>query len=202
MYSPELGRWLSRDPIEEAGGPNRTAFMENSPVVFVDPLGLLRWEGSASSVGGNYYYFGVHYYDYDLWSECYRGADGCCYIQWVKVRAFVFSFGPGLGIDLTGISGGQESAIFTTPNGEGWEAFRGGIELEKALEINFSSKSAALYSSFFIGSAKYEGTAVVDFNQSSFDLSVGLTVIVKSLGYSFAELKSIYQCDCETGKAK
>jgi uncharacterized protein RhaS with RHS repeats len=40
-YSPELGRWVNRDPIAEKGGLNIYAFLENAPVDFVDALGLL-----------------------------------------------------------------------------------------------------------------------------------------------------------------
>jgi RHS repeat-associated protein len=39
-YSPELGRWPSRDPIEEAGGANLYLFVGNSPINAADPLGL------------------------------------------------------------------------------------------------------------------------------------------------------------------
>ena len=39
-YSPELARFLSRDPIEENGGPNLYAFTKNNPVNSIDPLGL------------------------------------------------------------------------------------------------------------------------------------------------------------------
>src|SRR5258706_16135038 len=39
-YSPELQRWLSRDPIQEDGGLNVYAFVGNDPVNFVDPVGL------------------------------------------------------------------------------------------------------------------------------------------------------------------
>jgi len=38
-YSPRLGRWLSRDPIEEQGGLNLLAFCFNSPPNAVDPTG-------------------------------------------------------------------------------------------------------------------------------------------------------------------
>ena len=35
-YSPELGRWLTRDPIEEDGGDNLYAFCGNNGVLFHD----------------------------------------------------------------------------------------------------------------------------------------------------------------------
>ncbi len=41
-YSPSLGRWLSRDPVEERGGLNLYAFVNNDPVNRVDWLG--QWE--------------------------------------------------------------------------------------------------------------------------------------------------------------
>ena len=39
-YVHALGRWLSRDPIEEKGGNNLYAFVLNSPVNGIDHLGL------------------------------------------------------------------------------------------------------------------------------------------------------------------
>ena len=41
-YSPELGRWLARDPVEEVGGLNLYGFVENDPVASWDKLGLVR----------------------------------------------------------------------------------------------------------------------------------------------------------------
>ncbi len=38
--SPSLGRWLSRDPIEEGDGPNMYAMVRNNPVNLWDYLGL------------------------------------------------------------------------------------------------------------------------------------------------------------------
>ena len=40
FYAPELGRWLTRDPLGEAGGLNLYAFVGNNPVNWVDPWGL------------------------------------------------------------------------------------------------------------------------------------------------------------------
>ncbi|MBQ6924552.1 MAG: hypothetical protein IJQ73_07920, partial [Kiritimatiellae bacterium] len=39
-YSPELGRWLTRDPIEEDGGDNLYAFCGNNGVNRIDGRGL------------------------------------------------------------------------------------------------------------------------------------------------------------------
>jgi uncharacterized protein RhaS with RHS repeats len=41
FYNPELGRWLSRDPAEETDEANLYVFCRNSPISFVDFLGLL-----------------------------------------------------------------------------------------------------------------------------------------------------------------
>jgi hypothetical protein len=46
-YNPQLGRWLSRDPLGEAGGFNLYAYCGNDPVNKHDPLGLMTpndWE--------------------------------------------------------------------------------------------------------------------------------------------------------------
>ena len=53
-YSPALGRWLSRDPIEEQGGLNLYAFVNNDPVNKWDKLGLYR--PKICGVGCNYNY--------------------------------------------------------------------------------------------------------------------------------------------------
>jgi len=41
FYSPQLGRWINRDPIEEAGGINLYGFVGNDGVNHVDILGLV-----------------------------------------------------------------------------------------------------------------------------------------------------------------
>ncbi len=38
-YLPAIGRWLTRDPLGEAGGLNLYAFVGNNPVNWVDPWG-------------------------------------------------------------------------------------------------------------------------------------------------------------------
>ncbi len=39
-YAPQLGRWLSKDPIGERGGVNLSGFVSNNSVSMVDVLGL------------------------------------------------------------------------------------------------------------------------------------------------------------------
>ena len=39
LYSQDLGRWISRDPLEEEGGINLYAYVDNDPVNLVDPDG-------------------------------------------------------------------------------------------------------------------------------------------------------------------
>ncbi len=39
-YSPELGRWTSRDPVGVMGGANIYMFVANCPLCFIDPHGL------------------------------------------------------------------------------------------------------------------------------------------------------------------
>jgi hypothetical protein len=40
FYNPVTGRWLNRDPVEEKGGRNPMAFVDNSPLNRYDYLGL------------------------------------------------------------------------------------------------------------------------------------------------------------------
>jgi RHS repeat-associated protein len=42
-YDPVTGGWLTRDPIEEAGGVALFAYVRNNPIDWVDPTGLIRW---------------------------------------------------------------------------------------------------------------------------------------------------------------
>ena len=40
FYNPKMGRWTTRDPIEEEGGKNLYAFCANNPISLYDMLGL------------------------------------------------------------------------------------------------------------------------------------------------------------------
>ncbi len=45
QYSPDTGRWLTRDPLGMVDGPNVYAYVVNNPVALSDPLGGLAFAG-------------------------------------------------------------------------------------------------------------------------------------------------------------
>ncbi|MDI6810052.1 MAG: RHS repeat-associated core domain-containing protein, partial [Candidatus Eisenbacteria bacterium] len=48
-YSPELGRWLSRDPIGERGGRNLYVAIRNNPIDRWDLLGLITIDNASAT---------------------------------------------------------------------------------------------------------------------------------------------------------
>ena len=44
FYNPKMGRWTTRDPIEEEGGKNLYAFCANNPISLYDMLGCAHFE--------------------------------------------------------------------------------------------------------------------------------------------------------------
>ena len=51
-YDPEVGRFISEDPIGLAGGINLYAYVGNNPIGFNDPLGLCREKASSLAPNG------------------------------------------------------------------------------------------------------------------------------------------------------
>ena len=60
FYSPQIGRWISRDPIEEKGGVNLYGMIGNKVVNKFDKFGLIEvGVGPTASVGGHFYLVGI-----------------------------------------------------------------------------------------------------------------------------------------------
>ncbi|MFD2257697.1 RHS repeat-associated core domain-containing protein [Luteolibacter algae] len=69
-YDPATGRWLSRDPIGEAGGLNLYGYVGNNPANYYDPHGLFLKE-----IGGGVISLGLGYATARLSGECYSAKD-------------------------------------------------------------------------------------------------------------------------------
>jgi RHS repeat-associated protein len=56
-FNPQIGRWISKDPIEETGGINLYGFISNDPTNSIDYLGL--WKRESNWTGGWQNYSGT-----------------------------------------------------------------------------------------------------------------------------------------------
>jgi RHS repeat-associated protein len=135
-YDPNTGRWLSPDPIKEAGGMNLYRYVGNDPVNATDPLGLwtlgigLTIQGGVGPGGG---VSGGFYFGHDPDSGIFSGWSG----------GFL---GSGeLGIQTPGASGAlfvhhSNAQTVDQLKGSGWTAggsagagFVGGVEISGGL---------------------------------------------------------------------
>lgn len=80
-------RYLQSDPVGLQGGINPYVYVENNPLSYVDPTGLVQWSGKVLSGGA--YAGGAELYT--LKSECINGWSAV-----VQVRAMGYSYGRGI----------------------------------------------------------------------------------------------------------
>jgi RHS repeat-associated protein len=92
FYDPDLGRWLSRDPIANAEidqGPNLYWYVENDPTKKIDPLGTDIWIGGGFwhqnfNIGTPNNVLGSYSYGLDVTSPLSLdyGVTGAVYEDW------------------------------------------------------------------------------------------------------------------------
>ncbi|NQT93394.1 MAG: RHS repeat-associated core domain-containing protein [Lentisphaerae bacterium] len=70
-YSPELGRWVNRDPIGRFGGMNLYGYALNDPIDYVDPLGLAYAVFSPDPIAG----CGYRFSEKDLGKDTWQGGE-------------------------------------------------------------------------------------------------------------------------------
>ena len=134
FYSPVLGRWLNRDPIEEKGGGNLYAFCENDAISKYDTLGrnvtLTTGNRNASwwQVGNRFYHqeICVDTWSWNPKSCCWRKSGRSCY----SFAATGFGFG-GPGSDWLGMNSIKGPGIL---RGEVYPTGDQGLEDTETLE--------------------------------------------------------------------
>ena len=100
-YEPRLGRWLSRDPIEEDGGLNLYGFVGNAPINRVDYLGRISLSLGISgfiatpSLGARFTASPGLQLSYDTLFEFGRDGGGW-YCQTCATGTVKFTFGAGI----------------------------------------------------------------------------------------------------------
>ncbi len=94
-YDPEAGRYIQSDPIGLGGGVNTYAYVENNPLSFIDPKGLVQWDGTYF-LGSLIIGVGAAYGEFHLTSECLNG-------ERYRVRVVAIGSGGGLSIGDKGL---------------------------------------------------------------------------------------------------
>jgi RHS repeat-associated protein len=114
-YDPNLGRWISRDPIGEIGGIDLYAYVSNSTVNLVDNFG-----DSAVSGGGGAYIPSPYTGGIPVGGQCTVSVDSCGNI-WITISVGIGTPGPTWGIsygpdpapgwDFSGSVGGKRMGV-------------------------------------------------------------------------------------------
>ncbi len=92
-YDPEIGKYLTPDPIGTAGGINTFVYSQNNPIRFIDPLGLAHWE-----IGGGFSFSlpGYHF-------STSMSSEVCCddnnrkHVRTIQTTCWGFSLGASIG---------------------------------------------------------------------------------------------------------
>lgn len=176
VYDPDLGRYLTPDPLGAPDGPNPYVYVRNNPLRYVDPTGLVLWafDGTANSPDSrtNVWHLAQAYQDHSAFDRAH-GITGMTH----------YVIGPGTVVHADGTysTGWTDSAFAGSMNGTlatemerlrsyvranwGWAGHRdpwlgeSGRPLRITLDVTGFSRGAALAREF--------SNRVRDFEQSA-----------------------------------
>jgi RHS repeat-associated protein len=164
-YDAATGRYLQSDPIGLQGGANTFGYASSAPLRWIDPSGLVQWNGNSFSMGGG---AGILEY-YDLVSECKCGRQ-------VRARVKAMGLGPGRGYTWAGSSSASLQDGAECPDSGNLEGLYSKSGVGFAGGIGFS------YNTVLLGSA---GSSSLDF-QIGLDFSGGAARGSSAVVWSFA----------------
>ncbi len=155
-YNPDLGRWISRDPIGEDGGVNLYEYVSNNPTNGIDPLGLWQITLSGGWGLGGYLSFGHNSGQWNLSARAGIGAgfsagwdrsdSGCRHSGWNPIT-ITGSLGAGI-VGGTGEVGVGPDGTYGSLGGR-ISALAGGVG------VNVSTPTAAATFSTSSGLSNY-----------------------------------------------
>jgi RHS repeat-associated protein len=162
-YSPELGRWLTRDPLENAvviEGLNLYTYCHNNPINMVDPDGFAAVVGAAIggavAIGGEFLKHGTNFKCYD--------------IKKIAVGAITGFFGGGifnLAKTLLSRAGGKRALVLA---GERVARYRHKPRLYRVQKMNYDKSREVIKDAVTASSAALAGVAA---NQVDCPVRVG-----------------------------
>jgi len=104
FYSPGIGKWINRDPIQEAGGINIYGFVGNSPTNLKDKYGLVAGVDDLGEIAGAFAVGGLANVTGDILGQLIAHNFNAACIDWLEVgKAFLM--------------GGLNAVLSSTPDG-------------------------------------------------------------------------------------
>jgi RHS repeat-associated protein len=97
-YDPQVGRFISKDPIGLGDGPNVYAYVQSNPITQKDPSGLVKWHGTMAGGIVPVWRGTAGYFKFDLWSERMCGKSG---------NITVIAKGGGSGFGMPSLTAGE-----------------------------------------------------------------------------------------------
>jgi hypothetical protein len=158
---------VQRDPIGLDGGINVFGYVGGRPLVFVDPLGKVKWSGSVTAAGAATKGIGAGFFLYKLTSECKCN-------KRITIKGYISTL--SLGVSAKAYSGSFATQEFhdhqSCPDGSRANGGSAIISAASVFGIGFSCNKMTIGGLFSdwqcgpgygadVGAALYEGASLV-----------------------------------------